>query len=221
MPSAPKSICCGCRAAIVPTGERCVACKAKSKRGDQAYEKRRGSFRTRGYTAEWSKLSVRYRTANPLCTMCASRGVLRPAECVDHIIPLACMPDLVCDWDNLAGSCVRCNSRKRFREPKEPWTRHPGRVVVCGLPGTGKTTYAKSTGLPFFDSDDDPSLTYEAVQQARTRWIASIGPSEPCIVIVASTLTAPHVARQLSGTVKHLTEQYVQRPPHPHWQWES
>ena len=214
----PKTICTGCRRALVPKGTRCEKCQAKGKRGDQAYEKRRGSFRDRGYSAAWSKLSEEYRNQNPLCVPCLARGIVQPATCVDHIIPAACCIELMLDTDNLQGACTRCNSQKRFSDPTEPWVPDHSRIVVCGLPGTGKTTFAKTLGCPIWDTDDHPELTtIEQVQKARAQWIAALNSSAPCVVIVGSTITAPHVAYQLRGIVKHLTEQHVTRPPHPLW----
>lgn len=217
MPIAAKVIC-RCGRAIVPKGERCAKCQAKGKRNDQAYERRRGSFRDRGYTAQWTDLSSRYRQAHPLCVPCLARGIVKPSQCTDHIIPVECCPDLILEVDNLQGACMRCNSLKRFSDPKTPWTPNPNRIVACGLPGTGKTTWAKSTGHAVWDADDYPELTtIDAVQRARNAWIAALDANAPCVVIVASTLTAPHVALQLKGTVKHFTEQHVVRQPHPIW----
>src|SRR4051812_42129968 len=94
MPNAAKTVCTGCRRAIVPRGEKCDACKSKG-RNDKAYENRRGSFRDRGYTTAWTAKSARYRTQHPLCVMCLAGGLVRPATCTDHIIPVECCPELV------------------------------------------------------------------------------------------------------------------------------
>lgn len=216
MPTTVKTICTGCRRAIVPKGERCEACGPK--RYGKQHEKQRGTFRERGYSTEWTNLSEAYRPEHPLCVPCLSRGIVKPAQCVDHIIPVECCPGLVLDWDNCQSSCTRCNIKKRFTDPKEQWVPNHSRTVVCGLPGTGKSTYAKSTGNPVWDTDEHPELTtIEAVQQSRNAWIAALDAASPCVVIVGSTLTAPHVALQIRGIVKHMAQQYVTRPPHPLW----
>ncbi len=206
----------GCRT-IVRGGGRCER-HQKQQRSNKQYEKRRGSFRERGYTTSWTNLSERYRQEHPLCVPCLAQGRVKPAQCVDHIIPVGCCPQLVLDWDNCQSACTHCNTQKRFTDPKESWTPNHSRIVVCGLPGTGKTTYAKSTGHPYWDTDEHPELsTIEQVQQARNKWVSAINPMLPCVVIVGSTLTAPHVALQLRGVVKHMTERYIVRPPHALW----
>ncbi len=200
----------GCRT-IVRGGGRC-------ERHQKQQDNHQSSAKDRGYTASWNKLSERYRRQHPLCIPCLAREVVKPVQCVDHIIPVACCPDLVLDWDNCQSVCYGCNSRKRFTDPKESWTPNHSRIVVTGLRGTGKTTYANSLGCPVWDTDEHTELTtIEAVQRARSQWIAALNPTAPCVVIVASTLTAPQVAYQLRGRVTHMTKQYVQRAPHPLW----
>lgn len=206
-----KAICpgAGCRV-IVPKGTRC---ERHQKQQYRVPEKQRETFRERGYTTAWTNLSKQYRKQHPLCVMCLSRGQVKPATCVDHIIPLTCCPSLLLDQDNLQSVCYRCNRYKALHDPKEAWEPNNKRIVLCGLPGTGKTTWAKSTGLPYFDADEYCGLTtIDEIQQARTKWIANRELDEPFIVIVASTITAPHVAHELRGVVKHMATQHVTRP---------
>ncbi len=206
MPNAAKRICNAPGCMTVCEDGWCE----KHKRQREDYHKQ--TFRERGYDSHWTELSASYRRENPLCVMCLSQGRVKPAQCVDHIIPVTCCPDLIHDADNLQSACTRCNTNKKFSDPKGQWTPIANRIVVCGLPGTGKTTYAKATGYPYWDTDERPELrTIDDVQRARTQWIASLSKHAACVVIVASTITAPHVAQAIQGTVKHMTTQYVTR----------
>jgi 5-methylcytosine-specific restriction enzyme A len=211
MPSSPKTICpCGCRT-IVEQGTRCE----RSRKQPRQWEKNRESAHDRGYTAQWTKLSRQYRRMNPLCVICLTREILKACECTDHIIPVRCCRELSLDWGNLQAACSHCNTLKKRTDPTESWTPQHNRIVVCGLRGTGKTTFAKRTGYPYWDTDEHEELTtIEAVQQERTKWINSLRSTEPCVVIVASTITAPQIASQIRGVVRHMTTRYVTREPH-------
>ncbi|WP_425105475.1 HNH endonuclease [Ancylobacter sp.] len=53
----------------------------------QEYDKRRGSARARGYTAEWDRAAKAYLASHPLCLGCTAEGRLTPATLVDHVEP--------------------------------------------------------------------------------------------------------------------------------------
>ena len=75
-------------------------------------QEQRGTFRERGYTTAWTKLSVAFRKANPLCAECERQGRITAATCVDHIVPHRGDAQLVFDRDNLQSLCARCHGRK-------------------------------------------------------------------------------------------------------------
>ncbi len=201
---------------IVPNGERCE--RHRDEVRIRIFDGHKESARVRGYTAEWDGLSKRYRRDHPLCVMCLAKGVVKPSACVDHIIPVACCPELTMEIDNLQAACSRCNTIKGRSEPTETWHPNPNRIVVCGLPGTGKTTYAQQTGFTYWDSDQHYHLRkWKDVQEARTKWILHLRKDEPCVVIVASTITASKIACHLGGTVKHMSTVYVNRGRHGIW----
>lgn len=67
------------------------------------------------HSAAWGKASKAYRAANPLCAECERNGVVRAAECVDHIEPHK--GDLVRFWsvENWQSLCDKCHSEKTRR----------------------------------------------------------------------------------------------------------
>lgn len=166
-------------------------------------DQRRQTAAERGYDSEWRELSWSYRRDHPLCVHCLLQDRVRPSQCVDHIIPIACVPELRLIEDNWQALCTACHSYKTTKEPRSPWTPHVNRIVVCGLPGAGKTTWCEERGAPFFDADLLGLTGANEIRAARNQWIAEHRDS--CSVIVASGVTAATIAAQLRGTVMHLT----------------
>jgi 5-methylcytosine-specific restriction protein A len=79
--------------------------------------KERGTATQRGYNSRWSRYSIRYRRLHPFCTECQRQGILKQADCVDHIIPVN-GPDDPLFWDenNHQSLCISCHSEKTARE---------------------------------------------------------------------------------------------------------
>lgn len=204
-PMEPKRACShpGCRQVV-------VSGKCSTHRRERT-EKPRPKTAERGYGGRWQRASEAYRRCNPICVAHALHGDVVPARCVDHIVPIRCCPELQWDEDNWQSLCWICHTAKTRQDPTEPWHPLADHVVVCGLPGSGKTTYARSTGLPYWDADEQGLQGVEQIRSARAQWIARH--SGPCVVIVASTFTAPHLAAAITGRVKHMTEQHVERMP--------
>lgn len=165
---------------------------------------RRRTSAERGYDSHWSDLSSAYRREHPLCVHCQLRERLAPSECVDHIIPIACCPELRLDPDNWQALCWSCHSYKTTKEPRYPWRVDRSRLVLCGLPGTGKSTLAKEIGAPYFDADELALRGVDAIVKARDQWISERSRG-PITVIVASGITASMVAAKIRGRVQHLT----------------
>jgi len=113
MPQAPRRPCAqpGCPA-LVGRGERyCQAHQAAQRR---AYDDKRGSAASRGYGARWRRYRLMCLRRHPLCQ---APGCTRPAECVDHIVPVSGADDPGF-WivSNHQGLCLRCHSAKTAAE---------------------------------------------------------------------------------------------------------
>lgn len=170
-----------------------------------AADTRRQSPSERGYDSKWCAASEVYRRQNPLCVPCLLAGRVRPSQCVDHIVPARSCRDLFWMVENWCAMCNPCHARKTTKEPRNVWLPDYQRVVVCGLPGTGKTTWAKDRGAPYWDADEHPTLTsIDSIVEARSEWTARH--DGPCTVIVASPVTASSVAALIRGMVHHMTE---------------
>jgi len=82
----------------------------------------------RYHSTRWYKLSTRWRIAHPLCEECRKKGIIKAAQCVDHIIPVPVCEDFF-DEKNLQSLCYECNNLKGQRDKAliQQWRReHPG-----------------------------------------------------------------------------------------------
>ena len=68
----------------------------------------------RGYGTRWQRIRKAILLAEPLCRACAAKGEIKPAEHVDHIIPLA--QGGTHEARNLQPLCHACHSRKTVME---------------------------------------------------------------------------------------------------------
>jgi len=62
-----------------------------------------------GYGWDWQQLSERYKKENPLCVVCAERGIATAAEEVHHVVPITEAPWLRLAVSNLMALCVPCH----------------------------------------------------------------------------------------------------------------
>ena len=92
----------------------------------------------RMYNRRWQRTRRQFMKDNPLCISCNARGIVRPAEEVDHVTPHKGDQGLFWDTANWQALCKRCHSRKTQREADTG-----KRVVVCGQPTTGKSTFVQ------------------------------------------------------------------------------
>jgi 5-methylcytosine-specific restriction protein A len=145
-------------------------------------------------------------TRNPLCVECERQGRVAPATQRDHIIPLA--EGGSDDDDNVQGLCRDCHDAKSKQESIRgrcgpvrvallpDWLPSPTVpvVVVCGPPGSGKSTYvaglagasdlvldvddmaAKISGKPLYHASFDERML--AIRERNTR-LASLGKPVP------------------------------------------
>lgn len=69
------------------------------------------------HTSRWTKLSRIFRQENPLCAICESKGIIKPAEVVDHIVPYPVCGDFF-DSANWQSLCSKCNAEKGNKDKK-------------------------------------------------------------------------------------------------------
>lgn len=64
-------------------------------------------------------MSRAFRIEHPLCECCREKGIVKPATCVDHIIPWpVCGERFFYDRTNLQALCDECNYAKGQRDKK-------------------------------------------------------------------------------------------------------
>lgn len=69
-----------------------------------------------GNDPNWRSLSRRFLVDNPICARCQRSGRPRPANLVDHILPVRYYPDKSFDTSNLQSLCKPCHSTKSGHE---------------------------------------------------------------------------------------------------------
>lgn len=179
---------------------------SKRTRQWRVVDQRRQSKEQRGYGGAWEETSLLYRRAHPLCVHCLLQGRVQPAQAVDHIVPIACCPSLRDEETNWASLCWSCHSYKTTQEPRHQWTPDVRRIVACGLPGTGKSRWARRRGAAYFDADELGLERPTQIIAARRRFMHEH--QGACTVIVASTVSASIVASELRGVARHFTTIY-------------
>ena len=111
MPSRPLRFCaspnCGVK---VPHG-RCSAHQQQMHRQTAKY---RGSRHERGYDGQWVRLREWFisQAENALCRDCEALGIIKLAEHVDHIVPIALDPSRRLDVANLRSLCASHHQQK-------------------------------------------------------------------------------------------------------------
>jgi len=117
MPRRPPSYCTypGCKA-LVAKG-RCPEHRTdwQQQRQRRQQDRDRGTRTQRGYDADWQALRLAHLADEPLCRFCRERGITKPAEVVDHIIPISERPDLRLVRSNLRSLCKTCHDRHTAR----------------------------------------------------------------------------------------------------------
>ena len=107
----------------------------------------------RGYNSRWRKARLIFLKKYPLCATCQKSGEIVPATVVDHIRPHEGDYQLFWDRDNWQSLCRRCHNKKTvkhdggFGNAKSiPEWLQPSNIplkIICGPPGSGKSTYCK------------------------------------------------------------------------------
>jgi len=81
-----------------------------------ARDKTRVNATDRGYTYRWRKARTLFLKRNPLCRVCAARGVDTAANVVDHIVPHKGDTRLFWDRNNWQSLCKTCHDIKTAKE---------------------------------------------------------------------------------------------------------
>lgn len=97
-------------------------------------EQARGTKQQRGYGGEWERISLMKRAECPVCEVCGDAVATQ----VDHIIAFDRVDDPKrTQWTNLQSICSSCHSWKTNVAQNKVAKVY----VVCGMPGSGKTTF--------------------------------------------------------------------------------
>lgn len=77
-------------------------------------------------TSRWHKLAKAFIEDHPLCEECKRKGIIKAAECVDHIDPWPICEDYFFDRRNLQALCNNCNNLKGQRDKLkiQEWKRN-------------------------------------------------------------------------------------------------
>lgn len=101
---------------------------------NRSYDKRRGSARSRGYTAAWDKASSGHLKRSPLCRYCALVEEVRSADLTDHLYPHRGDRDLFWNRTYWVSACNDCHNGFKQRVERR------GRLALDDL--------ARRLGLP-------------------------------------------------------------------------
>tara|TARA_R100000808_G_C2126091_1_gene136336 strand:+ start:703 stop:1371 length:669 start_codon:yes stop_codon:yes gene_type:complete len=207
----------GCKN-IVTTG-RCKPCERK--RQQRQKKTKKSKEREKFYNSSaWKQLRQYHIDGSPLCVHCLTYELLTPAQQVDHKQARSKRPDLQLDPDNLQSLCRKCHGDKTKRE------QQPGKItIVCGDPGSGKTThverYAKPGSIVFdYDklaatvtldnfmkaspADADLIPLIESFRAALVEWLKSWATERNVWIIVTREDRAEDLAGDLGGNLVNL-----------------
>lgn len=121
---------------------RCPKC---SRQTNKVYDRfNRDKKSAKFYSSpQWRELRIVILKREPICRMCK----VSTAQMVDHIIPISKGGCMLC-YDNLQPLCNSCHGYKTNKEGnlhRPYWMPIPliPVTMVCGSPGSGKTTYCE------------------------------------------------------------------------------
>jgi 5-methylcytosine-specific restriction endonuclease McrA/predicted kinase len=199
---------------LVDAGARwCDECKKEAwcKESKAAKEERPKEYEFY-HSKIWREAREAHLKKDPFCTHCGAQGKKTFGEMVDHIVPLRLAWDRRTDPSNLATLCNRCHAQKRGREMRMKLYSRPASAaditIVCGPPGSGKTTYVREnfvrgdliidldaimsalSNLPWYDKPANLIAYANEVKTALINKAMIDGDQAPRIWIIA---TAAHV----------------------------
>lgn len=92
-----------------PTSHRSAEPQQRQSISRQKSQKLYGSNR-------WRTYSESFRKEHPLCESCQARGIVRPSQVVDHVIPHRGSETLFWDPSNHSAKCHPCHNKKSGTE---------------------------------------------------------------------------------------------------------
>ena len=113
MPFKPKRPCSYPGCPELTNGRYCEKHKRLINRQYEKYE--RDPQTKYRYNGRWKKIRDRYIRAHPLCEECMRKGMLVPAQMVDHIVPIN-KGGAPLDLNNLQSLCNHCHAVKTARD---------------------------------------------------------------------------------------------------------
>lgn len=177
-------ICSSCRRAV-PAGQTCECRKTAERKRKAAHDATRPKSGERGYDADWRAVRRQYLAAHPGCQ---HEGCTAAATEVHHVQSVASRPDLRLHWSNLSGLCrhhhsaitARTQSFGMSAEARArtwPADLRPSAIpltIVCGAPGSGKSTWVREHAGPHDVVIDLDAIKAElagcAIYSAEPRW---------------------------------------------------
>lgn len=177
-------ICSNCRRAVL-AGQTCECRKVSERKRKAAHDATRPKSGERGYDADWRAVRRQYLAAH---THCQHEGCTARATEVHHVQSVRDRPDLRLHWSNLSGLCRHHHSAitaktQSFGMSAEAQARtwpadlQPSAIpltIVCGAPGSGKSTWAREQAGPndiVIDLDEIKArLAGCAIYSAEARW---------------------------------------------------
>ena len=83
----------------------------------KVWDRKRGSTTERGYDGAWKRVAEERRALDCcLCQECLKKGLVRPSQLVDHIVPIHVRPDWRLEIGNTWVLCYDCHSIKTSRD---------------------------------------------------------------------------------------------------------
>jgi len=125
MPSRSKKPCAqpGCPELIEAGNTYCEEHRKKeSRRRNKRYDNNQRDPKLKKFysSARWQKVRRKKIKRDPLCEHCAEAGITKPADLVDHIIPLKVDWSLRLRLDNLQSLC-RSHHQTKSAKDKEKY----------------------------------------------------------------------------------------------------
>ena len=117
VPSATKCAELGCKNQRSRLNRFCMEHGGRDTNTQQATEERK-AFNSAYQTAFWRKQRIIQLTKQPLCASCLCRGIVTPAEHVDHVFPWARIGRLAFKRNLFQSLCQSCHTHKTHLEAR-------------------------------------------------------------------------------------------------------